>query len=395
MKIRLFISLTLLLSLVIGCSVPVTQSSLPVGNLDNKIIYALPKGMIRLAFSHDKDNQDVFFLEPIYVPDPMHYYALEACSNIAYDDEVLVSVDSNGLLKTINVTTTSRVGEIALQLVDLAKQAAKVATLHAAEKKYFDISLDLDQFPEENIRLEYDSMSINELNDAIDVDKSLKNEYEKEYKNAKNKADKDRLTALITAKEKDISSKEEKIKQLKNNLNNNKKLGEFRKRYKRYGLTYASLTWLANNIQGGAAATSTDQTSPGTSHSLRSVYYRPLFPCKLKVIFNDNLYEKILYLPKPGSPILAWDLKRPAFVQKISKLTFTNGVLTEVYLNKPSELLAGLKIPSEILKAVAGLPLELLQFKVSQDKAYNDFLQAQINQIQLKQQLLELQQGGK
>jgi hypothetical protein len=394
MKLRASITVLITLSLFTGCSVPITQSTLPHGNLNNKIIYALPKGMIRISFYREKD-QDVFLIEPIFVPDPLHYYALEACSNIAYDDEVQISVDTNGLLKAINVTSTSRVGEIGLQLVEIAKQAAKIATTRTTTQKYFDISLELNQIPEDAPSLEQDSKAIKELSLAIDVADQLIEQYKAEYDQAKKKGEKDKKAGLIKIKEEDKLKKERALNALRNNVDRNNKLSKFRKRYKEFGLHYISLNWLDNNIEGGKVEDTPAPTSYSHSNHFRSVYYKPLLPCKLKVIFNDNLYEKIIYLPKPDSPIIAWDIKRPAFVQKITKLTFANGVLTEVYLNKPSELLAGLKIPAEILKAVAGMPLELLQFRVSQDKASTELLQGQVDQIRLRQQLLELQQSGK
>jgi hypothetical protein len=394
MKLKASISVLITLSLLTSCSIPITQSTLPQGNLNNKIIYALPKGMIRISFFHEKD-QDVFLVEPIFAPDPLHYYALEACSNIAYDDEVQISVDTNGLLKAINVTSTSRVGEIGLQLVEIAKQAAKIATVHTTTEKYFDISLDLDQIPEDAPSLEQDSKTIKELSLAIDVADNLIKQYKTEYEQAKTKNEKYKKADLIRIKTEEKLNKESILNTLQNNIDRNKKLAEFRKRYKEFDLYYISLNWLENNIKGSKAENALIATSETNGNPLRSVYYRPLLPCKLKLIFKNNLYEKILYLPKPDAPVIAWDIKRPAFVQKVNKLTFANGVLTEVYLNKPSELLAGLKIPAEILKAVAGMPLELLQFRVSQDKAYTDLLQGQVDQIRLRQQLLELQQSGK
>ena len=164
------------------------------------------------------------------------------------------------------------------------------------------------------------------------------------------------------------------------------------KKYGECGLRYISLTWLPHHLNFEKDSSSPASGCKGVGS--RSVYYRPLLPCILKVRFFDTLYEKIIYLPNK-SPIIAFDITRPAFTKKVTKLTFANGVLTEVYLNKPSELLAGLKIPTEIIKAVAGMPLELLQFRVNYAEEYNKLLQAQINEINNRQQLMQLQQQGK
>jgi hypothetical protein len=71
-------------------------------------------------------------------------------------------------------------------------------------------------------------------------------------------------------------------------------------------------------------------------------------------------------------------------------LTFDNGVLTGIHINKPSERLAGLKLPSDILKSIAGLPLDLLKVKVESAEQYNRYLEAQIQEIMKKQTLRDL-----
>lgn len=399
MKPKFFCLLAASLIVLSGCSLPIVKSTPPIGHLDNRIIYALPKGMIRLSLQ-SVSNQDVFTSEPVFIPDPSHYYALEICSNGAYDDEVQVSVDSSGLLKAINVTTTSQVGAIMMELMETAKQAAKIATVHTA-KKYFDIWIDPADLPRDNESVIEKSAEMRNL--------ELKKENkEGDLKTARDKREKaktpdeiKKYDASIAQDEKDLKAITDEISKKGNYLDNMKVTDASRndlikfqklKKYADYGIRYISLDLQPNNITGNMPG----QTTPvqaGTGATWKSIYYRPLLPYKLKVIFNDNLYEKIVFLPYQA-PIIAWDITRPAFVKQVTKLTFVNGVLAEVYLNKPSEWLAAVKIPSDILKAVAGLPLELLQFRVSHDQAYNDLLNAQVKQIQLQQQLLQLKQQG-
>jgi len=63
-----------------------------------------------------------------------------------------------------------------------------------------------------------------------------------------------------------------------------------------------------------------------------------------------------------------------------------------MYLTRPSELLAGLKVPSELIKAVAGMPLDLLQFKIDVHNKYRDYFQAQIDHLKKEQEWLKEQQ---
>jgi len=73
-------------------------------------------------------------------------------------------------------------------------------------------------------------------------------------------------------------------------------------------------------------------------------------------------------------------------------LSFTNGVLTKIDLTRPSEILAFAKIPVELVKAIAGLPMDLINFKVENVTANTNYLQAEINAIKAQQTLLGLQQ---
>jgi len=56
---------------------------------------------------------------------------------------------------------------------------------------------------------------------------------------------------------------------------------------------------------------------------------------------------------------------------------FERGTLVELKTNKPSEVLAGLSIPVDVLKAVAGIPGQLLTVRVDQLKSQKDLLEAQ------------------
>ena len=123
-----------LLILMVGCSLPVIQSTLPEGVSKDKIIYALPKGMIRISNAQEK-GQPAFIIEPVYVPDSNKYYALETCSHAGYDDEIQVCVDPNGLLKAINVTTTSQAGAILLEFDGNCQTGFKVRRHYMVGKK--------------------------------------------------------------------------------------------------------------------------------------------------------------------------------------------------------------------------------------------------------------------
>jgi hypothetical protein len=63
-------------------------------------------------------------------------------------------------------------------------------------------------------------------------------------------------------------------------------------------------------------------------------------------------------------------------------------------MQRPSEALGLVSIPAGVVKSVAGLPLELLQFKVDTTTKSNDLLGLQAEQIKLQRELLEQQRKG-
>lgn len=113
----------------------------------------------------------------------------------------------------------------------------------------------------------------------------------------------------------------------------------------------------------------------------RCICYRPTLPFKLRLVVGGTYIERVVYLPN-YSKLVTFDITRPAFVQKIQSLTFTNGLLTQVRLKKDSELLAALGIPADVVKTVAGLPLALMQFQTQNVQGETGLLQAQMSLIQ-------------
>lgn len=122
------------------------------------------------------------------------------------------------------------------------------------------------------------------------------------------------------------------------------------------------------------------------------IKYRPLLPYRLEIELSDNLIIKTIYLPNEA-PVITLDVTRPAWADQVTTLVFEKGVLTQAILNRPSETLAFLKIPVDLVKAIVGLPMDLIKFRVDNITQGNQLLQAQIDEIKLKQQLLELKQN--
>ena len=132
----------------------------------------------------------------------------------------------------------------------------------------------------------------------------------------------------------------------------------------------------------------------------KGVYYRPLLPYTLTVKQTgkekiDNVDQTITYVKNQTvflpnfAPVLALDITGAALVKKTTNLAFTDGLLTSFNVEKPSEILAGLNILPNIIKAMLALPTEMIQLKIDYSKKYTEMINQQKEELKAKQALLE------
>jgi hypothetical protein len=95
------------------------------------------------------------------------------------------------------------------------------------------------------------------------------------------------------------------------------------------------------------------------------------------------------------------DNNRGVFVKKRVDFVVSDGVLTGIEVDKPSELLAIVSLPVDILKAIASIPGEILSVKIKQlsdekglTSAQVELLKSQIDLIKQKQALSDAQKGS-
>lgn len=87
------------------------------------------------------------------------------------------------------------------------------------------------------------------------------------------------------------------------------------------------------------------------------------------------------------------DNSRTPFVKKKINLTVTDGVLTGIDVDKPSELLAGISLPVDVLKVIASIPGEILSVKVKQLSDQNNLSAAQVRMLELQIEMIKQRQA--
>lgn len=83
-----------------------------------------------------------------------------------------------------------------------------------------------------------------------------------------------------------------------------------------------------------------------------------------------------------ASPILAIGVERAAFARRITEISFRDGVLTDVTINKGSELERFAGIPLSVARAIVDIPAQIVQFRIIDIKGQTEILDAQGKLIQ-------------
>jgi len=367
----------------------------------NKIIYYLPKGMIHIQQKPaiaDKTPLELI-VEVVYMSDPDKCYYIERCNNILYTDTLKIDTDKRGLLTLIDVTSESKVADIIMKVMETFKDVAKIflsggtipqsaRTVEEPEKKPFDIIIDPNEITECSPMLNGKiATMLQNIKDKKQINKELtakKGNLEEKKGDEKSKAKQKVFAGQIEAIEAEIANRDADIKDLENKIpslsGKCKLLSDI---YTMYGIKI-DLTPMATNLE--VAKDSGESACEG-------VFYRPLLPYRLRLDYQAIIIDKVVYLPNKA-PVISLDVKRGATGTRVTRLTFEEGLLTEVYMQRPSEALGLVSIPAGVVKSVAGLPLELLQFKVDTTTKSNDLLGLQAEQIKLQRELLEQQRKG-
>jgi hypothetical protein len=85
------------------------------------------------------------------------------------------------------------------------------------------------------------------------------------------------------------------------------------------------------------------------------IYFRKMRSFALPVVVENANTEVDLFFQAPDATIYAIPMRRDDFVKFDVKLTFDHGVLTGYASNNPSQALAVLQIPSDLIKDIVGL----------------------------------------
>lgn len=123
-----------------------------------------------------------------------------------------------------------------------------------------------------------------------------------------------------------------------------------------------------------------------------AIYYRAPMPVLVSVRQDGRLVSSsVVNVPQLG-PTAYLPMKANGFVTTTDEITFADGSVTKWASKRPSEVLAVVKVPVEIMKAVISVPTEIFQLKVNHDTQASTLRQNEINLLKEKIKRIELEQ---
>jgi hypothetical protein len=115
------------------------------------------------------------------------------------------------------------------------------------------------------------------------------------------------------------------------------------------------------------------------------IMYRPTAPYRLVMLHQKSgvweLYRNKQFDMPNASPVLSIGIERAVFTTRKTSLVFNNGTLTDVAIDKSSELEGFVQIPLAVAQAIVDIPAQIVQIRLSDVQSHEALIQAQGNLI--------------
>lgn len=163
----------------------------------------------------------------------------------------------------------------------------------------------------------------------------------------------------------------------------------------------AKINQALQQVEGGPYEVSLTDRSPPGSKQVNSTYasggtagrafegivFRPALAYGLRLSRQNIVQEVATVLLPNEAEILHMPVNRSAFVKKVQKLDFNEGLLVEATLKKPSEALGAVEIPLEISRALLALPGEIVADNVAALKGAQNLSSQAVSTAQAERRL--------
>ena len=336
----LIIPLILFLTAVLLSGCAVIKSSVESSNIleSGSSYYYLPKGLlnitskVKIKIYSKKDTKEIVRAELItqefehskeIIPDTKNIFQLSHNKNALANDELTIKISSKGLLESIDIIAEDRLPNI-------------VETLTNAPSVIFSTGGD------DKDKSEYELLeTIKEYTKTVVVDPS---ELTKTFN-----------WLISVSLDEGTSSKDVKA--------------SFQIKKTTYNDSTIAIAIIDKDLE------------------FKGIFTRPveaikftIEPQEFKLKSANSTHEFFEYLPSQ-SRLIKVPISRALFAKKENNLVFTDGMLTENEIKKPSEVEGFISIPINIAKAIISIPAQLFQFRI--DNTKKDYaLETEIQKLQ-------------
>lgn len=379
------------------------------------------------------------------VADPNAAMLLEYVLESGTDDVFSLQVGSNGLLSNVKSTSTDRTGDILLKLVELAKEAIKLpafftstsvgstddnrraACYERLQKMSVTSEVNLSEFLRVEAAFSFLARRVKPVAGGWDYatstvqEQELADEYARYLWSLKTSVEPFSLTATVNAYGafQNAATATDALVARQVALLNRSAVASMQ-RSQEVDIPDRPVSAIRIGGKGLFPVPGSQSSTPTyvrpEQKSYRGVVFRTMVPRRLSIAADTqglkfgptcslrnvavSQNDATFMVADPAHTFVA-DTTRALLVQKKVDLTVSDGVLTQIDVDKKSEMLAIVSLPVDILKAIASIPAELLNVKVTQlgneqklTQAQIDLLKAQIELIKQNKALLDAQKGS-
>lgn len=352
MLLRL-VSCLSLVAVLLGCSI--AGSELP-GQLDERsraegVLYSLPRGIVTVRLAVHEQSARFFMRidDPEFIADPGHRYLLQHKPRPNFADILTIKVNRKTFLTSVDSTSIDKTRDIILNVVKAARGGTSPVPESDIEARSILTLAELTIDP--TIKAEM-ALAVATLNERV-------------VSFAQSRAQSCGMAAI------EPGSPEEFVCQEYERL----------ARHSRKGLKLINI-WVERPTPPLTLSKPADCTI--------GVCYRVASPYRISYSFvGGSIVQKLIELPNENPPIEI-DLRRAFLVKKVKRITFDDGNLAEVHVDKPSELLELSKLPLEITKAVLEAPAEALRLRIAMTNEQKNLAASELALIEQRRQLRDV-----
>lgn len=351
-----------------GCGTIKSTSSNPGAVSISGVSYYLPAQRAKAELYRNKssDGNPKYMLQissGVTYPDTSKKYTIDYKPSAFNDEHLCIGRTTEGLLSTVQFSSTNRTGDILIRVAETAAMVALAAggvpaptlgpmeAVVAPEKEELELLRNLIRFTE----TKPDSSQFDLIYTGI-----FDNQVEVEIKTVE-----EQITGILKNElELRELKRAEQIKEWEQSKRKNPNLSNPRPKELKFNRDDLKISFSKIGPHSGVIASGNDNACENANNNNNGgvIYYRTLTSQPIAISLKHKYAKDGITLGNVSVPTInqgadqCINVERALLVRKVSRLDFTNGLLTGASINTPSVTLAAAELPLRIGSAVIEMP---------------------------------------